>query len=340
MTSFNKYAAKKVIGDRAATSWGDISNLDWANLSSLGSGTLTKKPTYVNIRDILESGDNPAAIDAAVQAALVENRSLYNNYRAAKALDNASNKLEDEAALESFRSPGVLPQLMQLWGTDPFAPIMVDGVVQPLDTLKNLVVKARNGELKFRAGNTVTEQALRGMVAFMRYRVRGSILPPKTKQSSPEGIRFATNVPLIPSAWKQYRNIKYAQYDGESPDLEYILDEQTLELFNASGGESAWDGEELARFQASALLIKTTGKFRTLDSCTMIYNVGESGFDKLPKPVKACLLQVWVYQPKLYTSYNISNLVDLDSRPIELIPMTLFTTKEINKPAIAEDMGW
>jgi hypothetical protein len=307
-----------------------ISSLSWSTLTSLGSITTTPKPKYKDLRDILERTD--AASDE-YQKAYNDNIQLYNDYRKLKALEIKDTKAEDLVLLEPFKEEWVLPQLMAFFGTGQCAPILsAEGQVEILPTLKKLTAKADEGVLKFDNGSLVTRKALEGMVKFMKVSPRGSIMPKKITQGSPKGHRFSACVPLLFSAWKTYRDIPYSAYNYYDPMMEYVLEDELIDLLQFQGEEHPWSKEELIKLRDQAMYIKSTGKMRTPATTYMVYATGDSEFDKLPKLVKLCLLQLWIFQPSMYESYAVHNLKNLDSPASEIIDTNMFTTPTKEAP--------
>jgi hypothetical protein len=309
-----------------------ISSLNWSSLSSLGSVTDTPKPKYIDLRDILERTDSAPG---EYEAAQVKNREMYDEYRKLKALDIKETKAEDLPLLEPFKEEWVLPQLMAFFGTGQCKPILsAEGQVDILATLRRITDKAFAGTLVFDNGTKVSSNAVVGMIKFMKVHPRGSIMPRKVTQGSPKGHRFSACVPLLFSAWKTYQNVPYSSYDYYNPSMEHVLEDDLINMLQYQGQEHPWSPEELAKLRDQAMYIKSTGGMRTPATTYMVYSTGDSDFDALPKLVKLCLLQLWVFQPSLYSPYAIHNLMDLDAPASEIIDTNVFITNEVaNKPA-------
>ncbi len=322
---FNKYAKKSFSSNTVKC----ISALPWASLSSLGSTKTIERPDFIDIRDILES-DELDTVERAKKVAEAENinRSLQYNYKKTKALNNSEDKSKDLPLLVPFKEEWVLPHLMTFFGTGQCKPILVDGIIDLKASLTSLITKARDGNLVFSNGTRVTTDALVGMIRFMKVSPRGSIMPKGMTQGSPQGHRYSACVPLLFSAWKSYQNIQYKQYDYTLPIMEHVLEDDLIELMQYVGSEVPWTSDELSAFKAQALYIKTTGAYRTVANCTMVYSTGNKEFDDLPKLVKLLLLQLWVFQPELYKPYAIQNLMDVDAPAINLVSTDIFSAPE------------
>ncbi len=320
-----------------------ISKLNWSSLSNLGSVSNTPKPKYLDLDAILERTDSAPG---EYEQAQVTNRALYDEYKKLKALDIKEAKAEDLPLLEPFKEEWVLPQLMAFFGTGQCKPILsAEGQVNILATLKKLTAKATEGVLVFDDGTPVVSSALVGMIKFMKVCPRGAIMPKKVTQGSPKGHRFSACVPLLFSAWKTYQNIPYSSYDYYDPSMEHVLEDDLLNLLQFQGQEAPWSNEELMKLRDQAMYIKSTGRMRTPATTYLVYSTGDSEFDPLPKLVKLCLLQLWIFQPSLYSSYAVHNLMDLDAPASSIIDTNIFTSevKQEVKPKISqsfEDIPW
>lgn len=314
-----------------------LSMLPWATLSSLGSEINIPKPNYVNIKDIVESSEGDIA--QLIIEANAKNRYLNKEYRKAKSIVNSSTKEEVKALLIPFKEEWVLPHVLAFFGTKQCYPIVSEGVVNVLATLVKLGECATEGILVFDDGKPVSKNALKGMVNFLKISPRGDVMPKGITQGSPAGLRYNSSIPLLLSSWKQYHNILYMQYDYEDDAMEYILDEDLLDLMKCVGTQLPWDEDTLVAMRDQALYIKSTGGMRTVDKCTMIYNTGNADFDSLPKLVKLLILQTWVFQPKHYRDYSVHNLMDLDKPASYQLPVATELFKDDTKEYNTKECG-
>lgn len=157
---------------------------------------------------------------------------------------------------------------------------------------------------------------------------RGSILG-KLKQSTLLGSRYAANVPLILSAFKEYRNIQYAQWDFSEPEAKLFMDLDTFELIPYFGVEQPWSVEELLEFQRLGRTVNTganAGKVRSIAACTSITCVQDPEFKKLSRLMKLMLCQTWVYAPEIRNKYAITDLMNLDQPAQPLVDAEIFAS--------------
>jgi len=155
---------------------------------------------------------------------------------------------------------------------------------------------------------------------------RGDLLG-KLKQSTLLGSRYAANVPLILSAFKEYRNVEYSQWDFSEPEARLFMDLDTFELISYFGVEQPWSVEELLEFQRLGRTVNTganAGKVRSIAACTSITCVQDPEFKKLSRLMKLMLCQTWVYAPEIRSKYAITDLLNLDQPAPPLVDTDIF----------------
>lgn len=232
---------------------------------------------------------------------------------------------EAEAILDPFKQNYVLPQLMAFLASTTFKLERNEaGKVSVSATLRALAPKLGSdlGSITFPKGQALTKKAFIGILSFLRYKNRKAILPVGAKQVAPEWKRFNTSVPLFMSAFKEYRNLKYSEWDLTDGLLNQILDQDTIAMLSYVGTEFGWSTEDLLEFRTIARTIKTGAKagiLKHLNSTTAICKVGDEDFDKLPKLLKLMLCQTWVYQPSMYSQMSIQNINYIDSMSVALV---------------------
>lgn len=231
-----------------------------------------------------------------------------------KSINFQDSNFKNQLRCDGFHLPWVLHQLTALWGSDQFAP---DAKLQPRQLLKRI---ADTPNLKFLDGMPMDVLTFRAIQRFCTHSPRGDILPLTTKQCSVAGNRFAANVPLILSAWKQYRGYDYVLQD----DSHLLVDKFCLDLLKGSD----YIVEDAVALRNQAMVTKSSGKIKTPDATTTVTNLGIAGFDSLPKSVKLCLLQLWVFQPHIASEYAITNLANPNGKAIPLISETIFKEEE------------
>ena len=250
----------------------------------------------------------------------------------------------DDSNFEQYLAPNahwVLPQLSATLARI-ITPKKVGGLYSFKSTSEDL--RARAGDLHFETGEPLTVDHLRGMFLIIKRCPRGSSLG-SMKQIS-DGIRYAANVPLALAALKQYKNIKYSEWDWTDPAKKLFVDKDMVEMSETFGMTTPfsddvlhWDQSTLQSYQANSRLVKTgktAGKVRALNSTVSITKTGDDIFDNLPRFSKLALCQTWIFQPSLYHDLMISNLLDLDSAPVPLVDteVVMGSSKKAEQPAV------
>lgn len=173
---------------------------------------------------------------------------------------------------------------------------------------------------------------LNGVTALMKYLTlapRGEVVG-SLRQTSPEGIRYSAPVPLILSAWKQYREVAYGRWNWTDPNRRFFLDHDLLEWSNHFGDQVPWDVESLLQFRVTALEVKSgarQGTVRKPESCSSVFGVSDPQFKTLPRLMKLSLTQLWCFHPSLRTDLMITDHMNLDSHPEPLVDGEVITTK-------------
>jgi len=206
-------------------------------------------------------------------------------------------------------------------------------------------LRSRVDSLTFEDSERMTVDHIKGMFLIVKHCPRGSSLG-SMKQIG-DGIRYAANVPLALAALKQYKSIKYSEWDWTDPAKKLFLDKDMVEMSETfhmkspfSDGTLHWDEETLMQYQSNSRLVKTgktAGKIRLLNATVSITKTGDEIFDNLPRFSKLALCQTWIFQPSLYHDLMISNLLDLDSPPIPLISTEVVHTTNRGQPHVAAD---
>lgn len=237
-----------------------------------------------------------------------------------------------EQLLVPFRANYVLPQLMAFLGGKGITLIRnSEGKVSIAATLRGLNEVFESSQLRFDKGGECTPQMLAGILAFLVHPSRKNILPDGASQVKPEWVRFGSAVPLFMSAFKEFRNLKYSEWDLKDELIHLIVSPDMLELMKFNGAEVGWDNETLCEYREIARTVKTgakAGTLRHINSTTSISKVGDNEFDSLPKFVKLALCQTWVWQPSMYTPMGIYNINDIDAKQEPLVSTEVFKKSE------------
>lgn len=215
------------------------------------------------------------------------------------------------------------------------------------------------GEIKFQDGTPITKQTFQKILAFLAHYPRSEILPKGLTQSSLQGSRWAAGVPLVLSAFKEFRDIKYGDWDWQEEDIfiKYFagvdflmkpaaaaekepgelprLREASLVDLIRQAWVPPWTPEELCRLCEAARPYKSgakAGQLRTYAQMTSLTATDlDLEFDKLG-PVgwfKPMLCQTWVFQPHVISRFAINNVQDLDNHvPSIRGDLEILTTKQ------------
>lgn len=234
-----------------------------------------------------------------------------------------------EPMLEKFKQPIVLPQVLALLASAQFRLSTAEGKFHFGNSLKAWADSWDSGnKFYFDDGTELAKEAFAGILSFLRCTPRGLALPEKATQLSKDWVRYSTPVPLYLSAFKQYRNIKYSQWDLKDPKLVVCTDFRNYRVLQYIGTELSWTKEELLELREQARTIKTgakAGTLRTLNQTITIYTLDDDDFNDLPDNLKLMLLQTWLYQPGHYTEFGLYNLNDPDSPADPLINAEVFS---------------
>lgn len=254
---------------------------------------------------------------------------------------NSVEKAEAVKQLEPFRSHHVLPQLMALLASEQFKLFRTDdGKFSFRQSLLYWAEKAEAGQLRFITNRAeITKPALVGIMAYLRYPTRGDLLPSEAKQISYEWLRYAHCVPLLLSAFKQYRNVKYMDWDLSDPKLEICTDPKNYQLFLKVGYQHEWTTSELVEIRDSIRTYKSGARAGTMRSLNSTYSpsaVGDPKFNELPNNLKLMLIQTWVYQVCNHTDFGIYDITNFDNLPTALVESdALEPQKPIRKDLIS-----
>lgn len=253
-------------------------------------------------------------------------------------------KEHQEPMLERFRNPLVIPQLMALLASSQFKLKSVDGKFHFGESLKAWSEHFSEGKFfYFDDGSELTKEDLQGMFSLLRVVPRSVSLPSKATQLSADWIRYATPVPLYLSAFKQFRNVMYKQWDLNDPKLEICTDKRNFQVFKYIGTEFTWSQGKLIEFRDNSRKYKTgqkAGTFRSLNQTYTVSATEDPEFNELPENVKLMLCQVWAYQPGCSTQYGLYSFADPDASAIPLVETEVFqkSFKDRNVQAIDDDL--
>lgn len=234
----------------------------------------------------------------------------------------------NEDSLAYWRAPAVMPAIMALLNKIKLVRAE-GGLISTTGTVDLLRETIANREFEFDSGKPVTGPEMKAIFDVISTNARGSIYGFKGSQLLPANSRWAGNVPLFLSAFKEFRNTKYSEWDLSDPKLELVTDKNNLAVFSFIGEDMGWDNEQLLEF---GKLMRTSGK-GDLGS-KALFKTNRTGldpdFDSLPTLVKLMLTQQWAYQYGVPSKYAIISLTDIDA---ECVPPLIETEANLfDKP--------
>lgn len=200
-------------------------------------------------------------------------------------------------------------------------------------SLQVLLEQQRQGQLLYE-GTPVERDWLQGFILYFTHSPRGEILAKSHKQSDSNGWRYAASIPLILSAFKQYRNIGYEEWDwqelfSDDPKVQNSVrawvDADFIEIVKYRySSRVEFSVEDLLEFRDY-----TNAKKRALTAITTVYST-DPDFKALPRLVKLMLLQLWIYHPTIRHPLAVTNLDNFDE-PAPLL---------VNSDVMAEPDPW
>lgn len=186
------------------------------------------------------------------------------------------------------------------------------------------------GTLHFEDGKECSANALFAILSLANFAPRGEIMPDNTTALKPEVLRFNASVPLVLSAFKQYRNIKYEDWNLKDTKFrELFLCKDFSELVDAR--DSSFDREDLLDLREKACIVRSTNSIKAPKAVTRVNRLGVPEFDELPRLAKLALLQLWVFLPEQVSEYSVNNPYDWDTKAEPLASSEVIKeTTEIN----------
>lgn len=178
-------------------------------------------------------------------------------------------------------------------------------------------------------GEPIGLDGVQGVLRYLCLSPRGEVLG-SIKQTGDQGLRYCAAVPLILSAWKQYRGVGYESWDWTDPNRRFFLDSDILSWSEHFHKEVVWTVDELLQFRVNSLEVKSgtkQGTVRKPESCSSVFGVQDPDFKALPRLMKLALCQLWCFHPSLRTDLMITNHMDLDNTPPPLVQDEVLVAK-------------
>lgn len=223
----------------------------------------------------------------------------------------------------------VLPQLTAQIGSH--WPLVRDNqTISPTETLRGWIAWARDGRLVL-DDHPITPGGLKKILGWLNTTPRGVILG-ALKQGG-DGVRWSAPVPLVLSAFKEFRGVPYSDWDWTDPNMSEIVDPDIWSWSKWWGVPTLWGSDELIKFRVGALEVKSgrqQGTVRKPESCSQVYGVTDPEFKELPRLMKLSLVQLWCFHPRVRTNLMITNHMDLDNHPPPLVDSDILTNPTNN----------
>lgn len=239
-----------------------------------------------------------------------------------KSLINYSKDMDSKVSyqiLKPFKQSWVMPQLMMWLGKDNGVKLFKNpsnGLYSVELTLRNLIAQAESGALYFEDGTALVKEDLQGIFALLSKPDRSAIIPGKAT----EVLRYNACVPLFMSAFKEFRNVEYEQWDWGDSWTRFVLDPQFLELSKNFDSVFRFSNAELLELRNQCDQKKILDSAHAI-SFNFVADKSDSlkSFIEMPRLVKLMLLQMWIFRPEHRTKYGIYHTDNLDTYPENLV---------------------
>lgn len=221
----------------------------------------------------------------------------------------------------------VLPQVLAEIGSHwPIA--KHDGLYSFTHTIRTWNELLEAGGLGL-AGGRLTRSGCSKLLSWLNTNPRGGLIGGKS-QTKGAFVRYAAPVPVILSAFKQYRSVTYGSWNWTDPAARWLVDSDIMSWSNHFGVPVTWSADDLLQFRVGALEVKSgarQGTARKPESCAVVYGVQDKDFQALPRLMKLSLCQLWCFHPSIRTDLMITDHVNLDRHPEPLVPSEVFVPK-------------
>ena len=243
-----------------------------------------------------------------------------------------------DLALLKANHAWVLPQVLAFFNQVVRLLRAVNGdLVSASATLRALHADLLDARVKFHTGRVVTAKELTGLLCYVNHAPRGEIL--SGTQTTTQNARYSAAVPLLLSAFKEYRDVPYSAWDYSDPAIAQFLDKDLQELIphlNKTHDFDLLEIREIGRTQKSG---KNPGRQKSYVACAAITGVDDPVFKKLPRLLKLLLCQCWVYHPTVRHPLAWTNLLDLDQPAQPLVDAEVLTAPQPEVYRLPWDTG-
>ena len=224
-------------------------------------------------------------------------------------------------AVQDGNQAWVIPQILANIGSHWPLVRGVNGSLSFKETIRSWGVLMDRGELVL-DGALMTKRGLTNLLNWLNLVPRGEVLGSGARQTGKDWLRYNAGVPLVLSAFKEYRDVGYSSWDWTDSFKEFLVDGDIVAWSNHFGSDVSWDTDALLGFREGSLTVKTgknQGTVRKPQSTTQVYGVTDPEFKGLPRLMKLNLTQLWCFHPSLVTKFTIGSHMDLDSPQVPLV---------------------
>ncbi len=304
-----------------------IHQLKWA---TLGSAIIASNVKYPELLDDNEyTGEDGETIEEYNSRVRATNNLIVIQHKASVREAVATVK----EMCKEFKGKNVLQDLMALWGQPALAPVVLRGKVVMKDTFERIAENAVSGKVRYANGSIVSLDVLKGMLGYLKIDPRADINGCRDTATTPTGHIYAVCRPLLPSVWKFHHGIMYSQYGD---DFKMVVGPELAAFQQYIGTEFDYTVEQLSLLRMEAIANHPSG---TAVGCYQVATPSNTEFNALPRLVKLCLLQLWVYAPNLYQNYAMMSLVEADAKPVPIICPNVFESST-KLPNIVNSTTW
>ena len=229
-----------------------------------------------------------------------------------------------------FTEAYTLPHLLAYIARFPL--VKVDGKYNAKAMLAEVLSR---GIPNFEDNRPCSPVKLKGILNYLATCPRGLLIPSTMTQSRGEGLRFNAATPLFISAFKQYRDVAYSEWD--IPSLAFFTDDDCYAALSYEGTLPDFTSSELLEYRAIAQSKTPSAKDQSPRTLSQVYkakHTGDPDFDSLPHLIQLQLLQTWFFQPTLRTSFGLYTPGTSQSIPEDLVDTGVFVPSKRNATII------
>ena len=206
----------------------------------------------------------------------------------------------------------VLPQLVSIWSEMPL--VKVGEYISPSQTLLRWRETFLSDPDQWKALWNLSHQDRKQILSV----------------SQVKDPRWSVGVPIIMSAFLEYRGVKYSSWDWTDPNMSKFLGKSLWESYQ--GPRSTWNLDELVVFRDEGLRVRTgkkAGQMRNLTHYLPWGGVSDQEFKALPLLSKFMFTQTWLWHPSVRHKFMICSWDDPDNPPPPLVNQDVLDSKQL-----------